>query len=291
MYLNNYLQNNMNSNKNNSEIPMHICVATPCYNGQCHAKFMISLLKLQTRCRDLGVHISFKILTSESLITRARSTLASQVYNEKIYSHLLFLDSDIEFDPDDIIKMILADVDLIGGIYPKKCIVWSKLQNKVIDNNTAPGFVSEFVITTLKDTNITDVNKPVEVKYVGTGLMLIKMKVLEKMIEKFPKDFMHLNKDTELVFRFFDCGLNEDNVYLSEDYWFCERWRSIEGKVYAALWTKTLHWGNYGYVGDITSTLIGMTIETSNSILSQSTVEKKESKPELEQKKKKKNIN
>lgn len=261
--------------------PIHICIAAPCYGGLVHTHFMTSIIKLQLKCVELGVNLSYKFLTSESLITRARSILANHVYNDKGYTHMMFIDADIEFDADDIIRMLIADVDIIGGIYPKKHLKWEKLAKYSLEdlnnNENYKKILADFVVTIEDDTdkkgNI-DINKPVEVKYVGTGLMLLKTSVLQKFVDSFPDDFMHLNNDKELVFRFFDCGVSDKKIYLSEDFWFCERWKSIGGKIYAALWTKTIHWGSYGYVGDfITQNLLATTKERKD--INSSVVEQK----------------
>ncbi|NBO87112.1 MAG: hypothetical protein EBV00_02995, partial [Burkholderiaceae bacterium] len=69
--------------------------------------------------KNVGWDMSFSSMFNESLIQRGRNALAHQFMKTKC-THLLFIDADIKFDANDIIPMVLADKDIICGIYPKK---------------------------------------------------------------------------------------------------------------------------------------------------------------------------
>ena len=101
----------------------HIFVATPMYGGLCYGFYMQSGLKLQTMCKDSGLNLSFSMLFNESLIQRARNLLAANFLKSDA-THLMFIDADILFRPEDIFPMLEADKDIICGIYPKKEINW-----------------------------------------------------------------------------------------------------------------------------------------------------------------------
>lgn len=221
-----------------------ILVCTPTISGDMSFQYVLSLLKLERKCREENIVIDYQFVAHESLIQRARNYLCDIFLNKSSHTHMLFLDSDIEFDPDDIIKMVRADVHLIGGVYPKKRLHWER----IVSHPTAHmGKYLDYVVTPLNiNAAVTDVNVPQEVKYVGTGMMLIKREALEKLAMAFPDDvYVAEGKPYRLFFH----SILHDGQYLSEDYYFCELWRRIGGKVYAAYWTQATHWGLMGYKG------------------------------------------
>ena len=97
-------------------------VATPMYGGMNHGLYMKACLDLQSLCMQYGVAIKFSFLFNESLITRARNYLADEFIHRSNCSHMLFLDSDISYNPQDVIALLALDKDVSGGPYPKKAI-------------------------------------------------------------------------------------------------------------------------------------------------------------------------
>ena len=72
--------------------------------------------------------------------------------------------------------------------------------------------------------------------------------VLDKMREAFPNDWYWAEE--RQYYCYFDTQL-KDGIYLSEDYYFCDRWRMLGGEVHAAFWTRCVHWGTYGFNGNL----------------------------------------
>ena len=101
-------------------------VATPMYGGMAHGLYIKSCLDLQTTMSKYGVETKFSFLFNESLITRARNYLVDEFLRSD-FTHLLFIDSDIHYNPQDVIAMLALDKDVIGGPYPKKSINWSNV--------------------------------------------------------------------------------------------------------------------------------------------------------------------
>jgi hypothetical protein len=227
---------------------VRLFIAVPCYGGTMHGACTLSLLNLDTMLRSIGIGVQYEMLFNESLITRARNILVDRFLKSNC-THLLFIDSDIQFQQTDILKMLECGLDIIGGVYAKKEILWDKLAHCVkagksidqLQNNTS-GIVFWPMDDFLSSNNIL-VEQPLEVRYVGTGLMLIKRHVFEKISSSFPGQ--SYDYKGEHHYCFFDTKI-EDNAYLSEDYYFCNRWRELGGKVYAALWTQTVHYGTLG---------------------------------------------
>ena len=104
-----------------------VFIATPMYGGMAHGLYIKSCLDLQTTLARYGVETKFSFLFNESLITRARNYLVDEFLRSTDFTHLLFIDSDIHYNPQDVIAMLALDKDVIGGPYPKKSINWGNV--------------------------------------------------------------------------------------------------------------------------------------------------------------------
>lgn len=234
-------------------------VATPMYGGVCTGTYAVGVMNLGPILQSNRISMYFSYITNESLITRARNNLANNFLKTDC-THLMFIDADIGFDPHDVVKMIDADVDLLCGIYPKKTINWpdvyTAVENK-IPVDQIHKYTGNFVINLLDGkTNATgDAFTPMEVLNGGTGFMLIKRGVFEKLAETTPSyacDTGTSSGEVETVKEFFTtCIEKESNQLLSEDYYFCKIAREAGFKVYAAPWPVLTHTGTYTFSGSI----------------------------------------
>ena len=110
-------------------------VATPMYGGQCAGMFAKSVADLSSVCTANGINLRSYFLFNESLITRARNYLVDEFLRSDC-THLMFIDSDIGFDPNDVIALSViaaegTDKHIVCGPYPKKCIAWEKIKRAV----------------------------------------------------------------------------------------------------------------------------------------------------------------
>ena len=137
-------------------------------------------LDLQALCVHYGVQVKFSFLFNESLITRARNYLVDEFLNRSDCTHMLFIDSDIHFDPKDVIALLALDRDVIGGPYPKKAIKWRSVRkamekNPDIDVGVLEKVTGDYVFNPVKGTAQFSVTEPLEVLEIGTGYMMIKI--------------------------------------------------------------------------------------------------------------------
>lgn len=166
-------------------------VATPMYGGQNNGMYMKACLDLQGICMQYGIEIRFSFLFNESLITRARNYLVDEFLRSG-YTHLLFIDSDIHFDPNDVLAMIGLDKDVIGGPYPKKSINWRNIAQAMVKNPTITpseldALTGDYVFNPVPGTKQFKVTEPLEVMEIGTGYMMVKRHVFDKFKEAYPK--------------------------------------------------------------------------------------------------------
>ena len=223
-----------------------IILATPMYGGNCTAGYTSSLLQL-SKIMDFTPFF----IQNESLITRARNMM-THVFLKSDATHLLFVDADIVFDAEAIPKMLEADVDIIGAGYPKKYINWDKLRNAALTGIPAielPMFSVDYFYSSSVGSN--KLNQAVEVDRIGTGMMLIKREVFEKMKDsttlcKLGSSLYGMVSPDEYVHNYFETGIDDKTEeFLGEDWFFCQKWKNLGGKIYAAPWARTKHIGTH----------------------------------------------
>ena len=220
-----------------------IFFATPCYGGQITDQYFLSMFRLTQELIKYNINFRITTLRNESLVPRARNILNAMFLEAKECTHLMFIDADIEFEPESVIRMLAMDKDLITGAYPKKTLpVDYAINLKFADK---------------EKTQVKVDMGAVEVLDASTGFWLMKREVVERMIEAYPELF-YLNdssidpKFNQYCYSFFDTIHDpDDNRYLSEDYTFCRRWQKIGGQIWLDPNTKLNHVGSYTFEGDV----------------------------------------
>ena len=238
-------------------------VATPMYGGQCHGLYTKSSLDLQNMLNQYGVATKFSFLFNESLITRARNYLVDEFLRSDC-THLLFLDSDIHFNPQDVVALMALDKDVIGAPYPKKSINWANIAHAArthpnLDAKELENLVGEYVFNVVHGTQQFQVSEPLEVMEIGTGFMMVKREVFSKFKDAYPE--LQYKPDhvgqahfdgSRYIHAYFDTVIDPvSHRYLSEDYMFCQWWRKIGGQIYLCPWMRTQHIGSYAFTGNM----------------------------------------
>lgn len=236
-----------------------VMVATPMYGGLGNFMYFSSMLRLQQQCIAHGIEMHHCFMANESLIDRARNGLVYEFLTQSNADFLLFIDADIQFRPEDVLAMMSFDKDIMCGPYPKKHINWPVIINAVKDGiedvSVLEKLVGEYVFTTLDGDS--KMEKIIRVSEAGTGMMLIKRAVFGKLKKAFPENY-YLSDDSRIVkgdgkaerHAFFRTAI-VDNRYLSEDYYFCHKWREIGGDVWLFPWAQNTHYGTYGFQGSV----------------------------------------
>ncbi len=237
--------------------PLHVMIATPCYGGLVHQRYMHSTIALLQAGPALGFLVSLELLGYDSLVTRARNALVAKFLDVETASHLLFVDADIAFEVEQVVRMLRFDVDVVAGMYPLKMIHWdaeaAERARTGESLDTAPlryvGVACEGADFEARDGFVTGV-------YAGTGFMLIRRAVFERLIAAFPET-RYTAAHTQPVpsaspnqYALFDCMIDPDTGhYLSEDYAFCRRWRSLGGRLWLDTRGELTHIGTHEFAG------------------------------------------
>lgn len=244
-------------------------LATPMYGGACAGVYARSIADLSAVCAKYDIPLQIYYLFNESLITRARNYCADEFLRSDA-THLMFIDSDIGFNPQDVLGLLAlqtdeSDYDVISGPYPKKCISWEKIKMAVDkgfadeDPNMLERFVGDYVFNPKSGAAEIPIGQPVEVMETGTGFMMIRRKTFDVYKEAFP----HLSYKPDHVrtaafdgsreiHAYFDCIIDPvSRRYLSEDYMFCYNTEKAGMKVWLCPWMSMQHVGSYNFGGSL----------------------------------------
>ena len=233
-----------------------VIIATPMYGGMCHGIFMKSVVQLMFALRTNGHSVEFVDISNESLITRARNTL-TELFLKTNFEYMLFIDADQGFDAGGVLRMIAEDKDVIAAPVPMKAINWERIKLaseagiKDLENHTGVWNFNGLSPESIKTLSTTK-EQILEVNQVGTGLVLIKRHVFEKM-KPYVESYRYNQQNdrnialNEGIYNFWRTGVDESGLMLSEDFNFCRLWREIGGKIYLAPYVTVTHAGTYWF--------------------------------------------
>lgn len=258
-----------------------VYILTPCFGSVCFVNYVSCLMQTKELFQHFGIRLHVLFCKSDSLISRARNNLVAKAMNNPAMTHMLFIDNDITWDPFDIIKLLIADKPIVGGIYPLKAYNF----NRIIPTEQNPNPVQRILDiknnSQLKDVNDVDslqmnllkynvnyistqikIEKNLtQVKHIATGFMMIQRDTITKMSNsysstKYTDDINFLiPEENKYAYALFDCGVVNDHYY-SEDWMFCNRWSTIGGELWIDVTINLTHTGIHDFAGCYMSSLI-----------------------------------
>jgi hypothetical protein len=213
---------------------LHIHFSLPIHDGKVSDALLVAMMKWAVISRDLGIQFSIDTIKYDALIPRARNNLVARFMTNPHATHLMFIDSDMVFESEYIVRMLIARKDVVAAAYPIKDLPvkyeFDPLENPDVE---------------------TDL---VEVSEVSTGFLLIKKEVIQKLIDAHPElkyNNMALVKEAQpYTYALFDTSIDVMNNYLTEYQTFSRRWRDLGGKLYVDVGLKVDHIGQVAFPGD-----------------------------------------
>lgn len=247
-------------------------IATPMYGGMCHGLYTRSLMETCGTLQQYGVGAQLFSIFNESLITRARNYCVANFLKSDC-DYLVFVDSDIAWKSMDfmyMIHLIAEDPDkyrIMCGLYPKKTIAWEKVLHAAKSGmyDQAPweleqigGDMAFNPLASEYPDGRAPVFEPIKVKEGATGFMFIQRSVFEEYAKAHPELLYtpdHLREGEfapgEQITAFFDCIINKENRYLSEDYMFSEYCINLGIDIWALPAVELMHCGSHIYRGNL----------------------------------------
>ena len=232
---------------------MKVFVPLICYNHTCNTEYMMSILKLLNAAKDSKLNISFYPIFFESLVSRARNAAVAHFLEDKENTHILFIDSDIIFEPEDVFKLLQSNKEVVAGIYPKKYIVWDRL--KQYPEAERVDFPVGGSVKMTEDNFL-------EMDYLPTGFLLISRTAINKITKAYPElkyknDIDGYMSAGDNFYDLFKVGIR-NGIYESEDWGFCSLWKSVGGQVLIHPEINVRHLGWHEYEGNLLKYIIDL---------------------------------
>src|SRR6202044_2042019 len=102
-----------------------------------YAASLMKLQKLVRSYRDFNIKMLFK--DGDALIPRARASLVAQFLDDPSATHLLFIDADIGFEPEQVLRLLECGAEMCAAVYPIKRIDWDKVKTIIESRRPNPG--------------------------------------------------------------------------------------------------------------------------------------------------------
>jgi hypothetical protein len=224
-----------------------VFIATPMHGGMAAGIYTASMVQLPVVFLRNRVDSFYAFTSTESLVPNARNVLTHQFLESKA-THLMWIDSDIGFNAMDIVSMLIADRDIVCGIYPKKEVDWARVAQAVeagVPPEELSNHAGSFAVKLLDDSAdrvAADPDGLLEIAGGGTGFMLIKRGVFDTLSEFVPE----YAPDQRPIKEYYATTTDpESGRLITEDYHFCKLARSHGFKIYAAPWARLGHAGTY----------------------------------------------
>jgi hypothetical protein len=237
-----------------------VTIGTPCFGGQVSWLYAVSLLKLQKAFTQRDWHLSYLLQAGDALVTRARQTIVGHFLDNPNATHLLFIDADIGFEPEQVLRLLEFGADVTGAVYPVKQIDWDKMAAAVqAGRSPLESATLSYVVEREHGREMVVRSGFVKSRYAGTGFLLIRRSVLEAMIEHYPElRYKHEHRGSDPLAgspwrsALFNCIVDQETgFYLSEDFSFCRRWIDMGGEIWVDYLSRLNHVGLMVYRGNM----------------------------------------
>jgi hypothetical protein len=236
-----------------SNSSIHLVIGTPCYGGLMTVPHFTAAIRVRDYCAKNGIRLTFSMPWGDALVTRARQTIAAYFMADPTATHLLYIDADISYEVDQVLRLLQFDRDVCAGIYPLKRYDWEQVRKSAL--------AGEGHLESAGLSYVVDLKKEFEtvdgfgrVAEAGTGFFMLKRSVFEDMAKRYPELAYQAAgaRGEKNHFAFFNCLIDEKGAYLSEDYSFCKRWTDMGGEIWADLRSRLNHLGPEMFMGDVT---------------------------------------
>jgi hypothetical protein len=248
---------------------LKVFLSTPCYGGMCLEAYLASILRLQVLLVKEGIELFVDTTENESLVHRARNVSVGRFMQKTNADLFMFIDADIHFDPEAVLRLIRSGHDISVACYPKKIVMWDQAKKSIEEGiQKNPAMLASSLVVNFGAASRPIQNGFIEILDGPTGFMLIKREVFTKMEKHFPELMCvndHQNRDFDTYHAAFDCMIDPvTRRYLSEDYAFCRRWQQMGGQIFADVTTTLGHIGNLPFSGCMNERLKAKTSKVVN---------------------------
>lgn len=212
-------------------------IATPTYTGEMHHTYVSSLMAAMVYCLYHKVELELNVVAGASLIQYARNQLVREFLEDETYTHLMWIDADVGFDPRAIMQLLDHGKDVVGGVYPMKCIPIEWPYSPVPGEQTTGLHRAEIM---------------------PGGFLLCSRHAIKTVAEQSLEYWHHMNGMRYRTPHVFDVVLEKDAL-LGEDVIFCRRLRDAGFDIWCDPNLQFQHSGMFNWRGNLAKAIAGNT--------------------------------
>ena len=236
----------------------HIFIATPCYGGVVTQGYMQSVCALMAAAPGAGISLTLALLGQDALITRCRNTLTSHFLADPNATHILFIDADISFEPENVFRLLGVGRPVAAGIYPLKAYYWDRsCEDRLAHGEPIETSGLHYVGKLETGQHLLRDGDFATAIHAGTGFMLIERATVKQMQDAYPETryrgvdaYRSGDRATPGGYALFDCIIDPaTGTYMSEDFTFCSRWRRLGGQIWLDTRASLTHSGPSDFKG------------------------------------------
>ena len=240
-----------------------LMVATPMYEGMCHALYTRGLVELALRCREAGVDLRLNLITNQASIAHARAYIAG-AFQQSDCDHLMMIDADIGFAANDVLALLelqsLDGREVIGAAYPHKRVDWDRVGAAARADAALPlpRMASPLTVNLADGEGELRLDCPQAVNELAGGFLMVSRTAIAQLTATHPDLSFTPSPEArrafglgERVHALFDTFIDQNGDYLSEDHAFCRRVRAAGLQVWLVPWIELAHVGNMTFSGSI----------------------------------------
>ena len=169
-------------------------------------------------------------ISGYAAIDQGRSQMATDALADG-FDEIMWIDSDVAFDPSAVEQLRAHGVPVVCGIYPKKGV-------RALACHLKPG---------TPKIAFGEEGSVVEILYAATGFLHTRREVYDAIAGTIPLCNQRFGRPIVPYFLPMCIPDGDGNWYLGEDFAFCERARSTGFSILADTRIRLKHIGRYGY--------------------------------------------
>lgn len=213
-----------------------VFIALPAYDFKVSLKLAVSLARFAQVAPQHGIDIQIGSICGCSVVSRARNLLAQDMLDSDC-TDLLFIDSDINFEPEDIFRLLAWTTD------PKKGIVAGVPRTRSVTKT----YIATLDYDDNEELTMNGMGL-VRAQRVATAFMMVRRDVFETLDAAHPEWRYYDERTKRSIPCMFDF-MKTDEGYIGEDYLFCDRAREHGFEVWIDPTIKLGHMGVQEYEG------------------------------------------
>jgi len=249
-----------------------ILIAVPTYDRKIYIETSKSITNTIIALMQEKASGQLVSISSCAFISHARNFLVNEFITRKEKTHLLFVDADMEWSPHTILRLLKANVPVAAAPYVAKSYRNQQLRaQQYRDVDTVHSATVNWNVVLENPAMMTGEQKlsPLhqgftKAERVGAGLLLLRRDCIETMIQKYSDTayfWVNAGDDNESdrnkrYYGLFNTMLDENKVFIGEDYSFCDRWViGCGGEIWCDVDARVAHHGHHRYVGSLQESL------------------------------------